>query len=184
MPQITASTARLSIARRESSSGDRSCACAPSPTAASNVTRIDLLMARLPPELRADAEEDGELRQAVALVRDGPLRLDERVQNGRAGLEDLARAQAERDEVVVGFQVEGPGSRRAQIPAIVQVANEDRLRAEHVDVGPVLVAGERGLPLHEAAGHAARGRMDHDRGQAALPLAGAERVVARRGQAQ
>src|SRR6185295_13519329 len=69
------------------------------------------------PELRAETEEDGELRQAVAFVRHGPLRFHEAVEDGRAGLEHLAGAEAERDEVVVGFQVEGPRARRAQVPA-------------------------------------------------------------------
>src|SRR5262249_56745504 len=95
----------------------------------------------------------------------------------RVLLPDLAGADADRDVVVAVLDVEVPNAARAAVEALRQVEDRERLHGDRGDVVAAAGAGERLLPLDQAAENPRRRRIDGDGRQAALPLAGAEHVV-------
>ena len=96
---------------------------------------------------------------------EGELRLREQVDGGAVRLDEhLAGAGAQRDHVVAALQIEVQDGGRAEIPAARKVVDKKRLRREVVLTGPVVVAGDVGLPSDQAAKQPPALRSDGDAG--------------------
>src|SRR6476660_2727523 len=149
MPQTTASIARRCSAVRVSCSG------------VSGV--ISFPRER---KLQVHAQEHLELRLPRAVIRDGELRLGERVDGGAAGPQpDFAQTRADGNDPRVLGEREVPGRARSEVPALRQVVVEQRLHAEVVLRIAVVVAGKRVLPRHQRAGDAEASRRRGDEGE-------------------
>src|SRR5688572_13788088 len=100
-------------------------------------------------ELQIEPHEDlppGNSRAGV--LPDRVLGLDEEVGRGPLiDLPDVADAEADRDEVVVVFEVEVPDARRPEVPALRQVIGDDRLDGQETNVGAIVVSRKRLLML-------------------------------------
>ncbi|MNT12198.1 hypothetical protein D3C72_1471180 [compost metagenome] len=77
-----------------------------------------------------------------SLVPHRPLRLGKQVVDFLADFPDLARADTEGDVVIPTLEVEIPGCGAAQVPALRQVIDHERLRGQVVLGGPVAFPGK------------------------------------------
>ncbi|KAG0757953.1 hypothetical protein G6F22_019796 [Rhizopus arrhizus] len=124
------------------------------------------------PERNVHPGEYGELRQAFALVRHRPLRFGENVHDVLTHAPGLAGAQSDGDVVVVLLQVERPRRRRPHIPALRQIADQERLECGRMHGIAVVLPGKRMLPFDQRAHQTFLAAADDRARQAAGPFAG------------
>src|SRR5262245_41828906 len=117
-------------------------------------------------------------RKAEPMLVDGDLRLEEGVHHRVPNRNDLAGADAERDQVPLVLEIQQPDARRPQVVALPDPDGHHRLRGGEGGSWSIAVTCEVRLEGDQRSQHAAaRKQLEAYRGEADLPFPGTQQVV-------